>query len=93
MRVRPGSSFVQKYERLEQQGIYWLLCELHKLIRNLNTEISSEIIEEIEGVNVFDALDTANRHRRDFIILELLDDQLHNVRVKFQRLAEGGRTS
>ena len=93
MRVRPGSSFVQKYERLEQQGIYWLLCELHKLIRNLNTEISSEIIEEIEGVNVFDALDTAIRHRRDFIILELLHDQLHNVRVKFQRLAEGGHTS
>ena len=93
MRVQPGSSFVQKYERLEQQGIYWLLCELHKLIRNLNTEISSEIIEEIEGVNVFDALDTAIRHRRDFIILELLDDQLHNVRVKFQRLAEGGHTS
>ena len=93
MQVQPGSSFVQKYERLEQQGIYWLLCELHKLIRNLNTEISSEIIEEIEGQNVFNALDTVTRHRRDFIILELLDDQLHNVRVKFQRLAEGGHTS
>ena len=93
MQVQPGSSFVQKYERLEQQGIYWLLCELHKLIRNLNTEISSEIIEEIEGQNVFNALDTVTRYRRDFIILELLDDQLHNARVKFQRLAEGGHTS
>ena len=89
MRTQPSSSFGQKYVKLEQQGIYWLLCELHKLIRNLNTEISSEIIEEIEGENVFNPPDTVTRHRRDFIILELLDDQLHNVRVKFQRLAEG----
>ena len=84
MRVQPGSSFVREYRHLEQQGIHWLLCELHKLIRNLNTEISSEIIEEIEAESVFDAPDTVTRHRRDFIILELLHDLLENLTTKFK---------
>ena len=87
MRIQPGSSFVRQYRQLELQGIHWLLCELHKLIRNLNTEISSEIIEEIEGESVFDAPDTVTRHRRDFIILELLHDQLENLTHKFKQLA------
>ena len=90
MRV-PASNFVQEYRELEND-INWLLCELHKLIRNLNTEISSEIIADIEGEGVFDADDTVKRHRRDYYLLELLHNRLDNMSVKFQRLEDGSRT-
>ena len=43
-----SSEFVQHYLELEEQGIYWLLCEMHKLAVNLNAAINSDIKQEVE---------------------------------------------
>ena len=92
MRMHPNSQFGLKYVKLEQQFVYWLLCELHNLMRTLNLQISQDIVEEVEGLPHIKVLSAVDRYRRDFKVLELLDDQLHNMIVKFQVLAES-RTS
>ena len=88
-----GSEFASHYEELEEQGIYWLLCELQKLIRILNSEISREDREEIQSLPIEEVSNRSERHDRDYAVLELLNGTLHNMFVKFQLLDEGRHIS
>ena len=78
-----NSEFVPHYVELEEQGIYWLLCELHKLAINLNTEISSDIRQKMEDVKIDDVANRAIRHVRDYILLRQFRKVLYKIASKF----------
>ena len=77
------SQFVPHFLELEEQGIYWLLCELHKLAINLNTEISSGIKQEVESMQIRDVQSRAIRHMRDYILLRQFRGVLYKIASKF----------
>ena len=91
--IYEGSEFASHYEELEEQGIYWLLCELQKLIRILNSEITREDREEIQSLPIGQVSNRSDRHDRDYDVLELLNGLLHRMVVKFQLLDEGRHMS
>lgn len=77
------SQFVPHYLELEEQGIYWLLCELHKLAVNLNSAISGDIKQEVEDVQIQDVNSRAIRHMRDYILLRQFHGVLYKIASKF----------
>ena len=88
-----GSEFENNYTVLEEHGIYWLMCVLQNLINNLNSEISSEVIEEIQSLPIEEASSRAERHVRDFIVLHELHGLLNRTVAKFNILHSGRHIS
>ena len=80
------SAFVLHFLELEEQGIYWLLCELYKVAVNLNTEISSEIKQDIESVQIRDVNSRAIRHMRDYILLRQFRGVLYRIASQFAKI-------
>ena len=87
-----SSSMLNHYDNLQEQGVYWLLCELHKLATSLNRDITSDVIEEVESVEVTDIKTRSQRHMRDYIVLRDFDKILYSVIIKFGILADFHRT-
>ena len=78
-----GSQFVTHYLELEEQGIYWLLCEMHKVAVNLNREINNDIKQEVASVQIRDVNSRAIRHMRDYILLRQFRAVLYKIASKF----------
>ena len=87
------SELVPHYAEIQEQGIYWLLCELHKLALSLDSEISRELTREIENLKLDNLSDRALRHMRDYIILRELQKLLYRITITFALLAEQQRIS
>lgn len=82
-----GSRFARDYTIIQEQGLYWILCELHKLAVDLNSELRQEVFEEVSGTTVTEVNSGADRQIRDYAFLESLNDVLHRMIVKFKILA------
>ncbi len=87
--VYEQSHFLAYYTELQEQGVYWLLCQLHKLSLSSGSEISRDIVREVENLQLDSSLsDRALRHMRDYIILRDLQRLLYRISVTFAVLAE-----
>ena len=65
-----ASSYANIYQEIEEQAIYWLLCQLQKFIHELGEDdVNVRVTREIMAMQLRTASSRALRHNRDFIII------------------------
>ncbi len=85
-----GSQYTTHYSELQEQGVYWLLCQLRKLTLQMDSpEISRELVRESEITKLDGSIsDRALRHMRDYIVLRDLHRLLSHITVIFALLGQ-----
>ena len=88
--VYESSQYTAYYMDIQEQGVYWLLCQLVKVTLSMDVpEISRDFVREIENSQEDGSLsDRALRHMRDYIVLRDLHRLLSRVTVMFALMAE-----
>ena len=85
-------SYLRHFQEIEDQGIYWLLCELNKYLLETGVAPNRNVTHVIMSARVRDIETRANRHVRDYIVLRDLKKLLYKLNVDFEALsrAHGG---
>ncbi len=78
-----GSRFLLQYQELEEQGLYWLLCQLQILTRDLNEDLTEDIADVVKGIKILEVNSRAVRHIRDYILLRQLRELMYKLVVQF----------
>lgn len=87
--VNEPTSFERDFQRIEdhhEDGLYWILCALHQIIRNTGTEVSVDVITSIMNMKVTEVDRNAMRHTRDFIVLRDFEKILDRLSILFASL-------
>lgn len=77
------SSYASHFQEIEEQAIYWLLCQLQKFIHELGQDqVDVSVTRDIMAMQLRSASSRALRHNRDFIIIR---DSLLIIERFYQR--------
>ena len=77
------SSYASHFQEIEEQAIYWLLCQLQKFIHELGRDqVDVSVTRDIMAMQLRSASSRALRHNRDFIIIR---DSLLIIERFYQR--------
>ncbi|KAK2191161.1 hypothetical protein NP493_58g05020 [Ridgeia piscesae] len=82
------TSYRTHFEDVENQGIYWLMCEMQKFLAASGRWVNSDVTRDIMSIQIRDITTRSNRHVRDYIILRDLQKILYKVNVDFSMLKE-----
>ena len=84
-----ASSYANHYQEVEEQAIYWLLCQLQKFIHELGEdEVNVKVTRDIMAIQLRTASSRALRHNRDFIIIRDSLLILEKFHTRFNLLKE-----
>jgi hypothetical protein len=85
-----GRTYVRDYKKIlnnNDHGIFWILCQLHRLETGLKSDGDSPWLARSAGVsNLRDVQNNSIRHYRDYVVLRDLKRFLHRLRVQVHRL-------
>ncbi len=74
---------------IEEDSIYWLLCQLQKFIHELGQdEVNVRVTREVMSVQLRTSSDRAMRHNRDYILLRDAELVFERIEHQFQTLHE-----
>ena len=82
-----NKNFAAEILNIEEQGIYWMLCQLQIALHARNLAIDSQITREVMKQEFRDMTDRATRHNRDFIILRDFAKVLNYIKIEFTVLS------
>lgn len=77
---------IHNLENNAEYGLYWLLCELHRLIVQTGQQVNRDVISSILSIRVIEVDSTSMRHTRDFLVLRDLERILEQLSVDFASL-------
>lgn len=87
--INEPTSFERDFQRIEdhhEDGLYWILCAIHQVIRSTGSEIGTDVISSIMDMKVTEVDCNAMRHTRDFIVLRDFEKLLSRLSIDFASL-------
>lgn len=86
------TSYADHYQEIEEQAIYWLLCQLQKFIHELGEDrVEVTVSRDIMAMQLRTASSRALRHNRDYIIirdsiiiLEIFYERFEHLKEKLE---------
>ena len=82
------TSYQNHFEDVENQGIYWLMCEMQQFLVAEDRYVNSDVTRDIMSIQLRNITTRSSRHMRDYIILRDLWKILDKVHRDFAMLKE-----
>ncbi len=81
--------YKRHYQVIEEESIYWLLCQLQKFIHEMGQdEVNVRVTREVMSVQLRTTSDRAMRHNRDYILLRDTESVFRRIEHQFETLHE-----
>ncbi len=86
-----SSSYALRYQEIEEQAVYWLLCQLKKFIHEMGEDqVNVMVTRDIMAIQLRTASSRITRYNRDFIVqrdgTKIIENILRRFRIQKVRL-------
>lgn len=87
-----GGAYNQHFMNIKETGMFWMTCQLHKIISMHEEELQEDKINEALNRQITDVTNSHTRRTRDFVLLRDLAVMLERTSTVFSHLKRVAET-